>query len=93
MTRVAALIGTGMVARTHLLALRDAGGVTLGAVVARRADSAERFADMAQAETGTRPRVLPRCRSRCRRPRNRPRHSGHAARCADGADRAAGRGR
>lgn len=59
MTRVAALIGTGMVARTHLLALRDAPGVQLGAVVARRAESAERFADLAQSETGARPRVLP----------------------------------
>ena len=59
MTRVAALIGTGMVARTHLLALRDAERVTLGAVVARRSDSAARFADMAEAETGTRPRILP----------------------------------
>jgi len=57
MARVAALIGTGMVARTHLLALRDAGGVRLGAVAARRAESAERFAAMAEAETGARPRI------------------------------------
>ena len=58
MTRVAALIGTGMVARTHLLALRDTPGANLGAVVARRAERAERFADEAQSETGSRPRVL-----------------------------------
>ena len=58
MTRVAALIGTGMVARTHLLALRDASDVSLGAIVARRRDSADHFAEMAEAETGTRPRVL-----------------------------------
>ncbi|MBF9035570.1 Gfo/Idh/MocA family oxidoreductase [Rhodobacterales bacterium HKCCE2091] len=58
MNRVAALIGTGMVARTHLLAIRDTPGLTLGAVVARHYDSAERFADLAEAETGHRPEVM-----------------------------------
>ena len=48
-TRTAALIGTGMVARTHLLAIRDADpSVRLAAVLARNADRAGEFA--AQAE-------------------------------------------
>lgn len=59
MTRNAALIGTGMVARTHLLALRDAPGVALDAVVARSRESAARFAALAEEETGHLPRVLP----------------------------------
>ncbi len=43
----AVLIGTGMVARTHLAALRDAPGVTLTGVAARHEDSARAFADAA----------------------------------------------
>ncbi|MEM9318484.1 MAG: Gfo/Idh/MocA family oxidoreductase [Pseudomonadota bacterium] len=58
MARTAALIGTGMVARTHLLALRDAPGVTLGAISSRRPETAQNFAQMAEAETGAQPRIL-----------------------------------
>ncbi|MEL6531542.1 MAG: Gfo/Idh/MocA family oxidoreductase [Pseudomonadota bacterium] len=53
--RVAALIGAGMVARTHLAAIQDCADLTLGAVVARSAESAARLADEAEALMGTRP--------------------------------------
>ncbi|MEM6609988.1 MAG: Gfo/Idh/MocA family oxidoreductase [Pseudomonadota bacterium] len=58
MTRQAALIGTGMVARTHVLALRDASGAALSAVAARRPERAQSFAEEAGGLLGTAPRVL-----------------------------------
>ncbi len=48
----AALIGLGMVADTHLAALRDAGNVTLQGVLGRDAAKAEAFAKRAGAEIG-----------------------------------------
>lgn len=55
--RVAALIGAGMVARTHLAAIGECADLTLGAIVARHQDSADRLADEAGAMLGTRPRA------------------------------------
>lgn len=58
-TRTAALIGTGMVARTHLLAIRDADpSVRLAAVLARNADRAGEFAAQAERELGFRPEIF-----------------------------------
>ncbi|MBY6201721.1 Gfo/Idh/MocA family oxidoreductase [Maritalea mobilis] len=52
------MIGTGMVARTHLLAIRDATpALSLSGLLARHSKSAERFADMAETELGQRPKV------------------------------------
>jgi predicted dehydrogenase len=53
-----ALIGTGMVAMTHLLAIRDARpALRLAAICARRRESAEAFAAKAEAELGYRPTI------------------------------------
>ncbi|WP_238475684.1 Gfo/Idh/MocA family oxidoreductase [Rhodophyticola sp. CCM32] len=53
-----ALIGTGMVATTHLLAIRDARPVLrLAGICSRQRKNAEDFADRAEAELGYRPEI------------------------------------
>ena len=53
----AALIGLGMVARTHMRALRDGRGVTLAAIHARDPDRASAFARACEDEGAGTPRI------------------------------------
>lgn len=46
------LIGSGMVADTHLAALRDADGITLSGVMGRRLDNSKNFAEKARSVLG-----------------------------------------